>query len=60
MSLIRIEKSPFSRLRKGKARLTLLQPATENSKEGNEKQITKDQEKKTTRKQYEQQKFAEY
>jgi len=60
ISLIRIEKSPFSRLRKGKARLTLLQPATENSKGGNEKQITKDHEKKTTRKQYEQQKFAEY
>jgi hypothetical protein len=59
-SLIKIKKSPFSRLRKGKARLTLLQPVTENSKEGNEKQITKDQETKTTRKQYEQQKFAEY
>jgi hypothetical protein len=60
ISLIRIEKSLFSWLRKGKARLTLLQPATENSKEGTEKQITKDQETKTTRKQYEQQKFAEY
>jgi hypothetical protein len=60
ISLIKIKKSPFSQLRKGKARLTLLQPATENSKEGNEKQITKDQETKTTRKQYEQQKFAEY
>jgi hypothetical protein len=49
ISLRRIEKSPFSRLRKGKARLTILQPATQNSKEGNEKQITKDQETKTTR-----------
>jgi hypothetical protein len=44
--LIRIEKSPFSQLRKGKVRLTLLQPATENSKEGNTKQRTKDQETK--------------
>jgi len=44
ISLIRIDKSPFSRLREGKARLTFLQPATENSKEGKEKQRTKDQE----------------
>jgi hypothetical protein len=40
ISLIRIEKSPISWLRKGKARLTLLQPATENSKEGKTKQGT--------------------
>jgi hypothetical protein len=45
-SLIRIEKSPFSRLRKGKARLTFLQPATENSKERKKKQRTKDKETK--------------
>ncbi len=31
---LKIKKSPFSWLRKGKVRLTLLQPATENSKEG--------------------------
>jgi hypothetical protein len=43
ISLIRIEKSPFSRSRKGKVRLTLLQPATENSKEGKTKQGTKNQ-----------------
>jgi len=46
ISLIRIDKSPFSRLRKGKARLTFLQPATEYSKEGKKKQRTKDQETK--------------
>jgi hypothetical protein len=34
------------RLRKGKARLTLCQPATEDSKEGKTKQGTKDQETK--------------
>jgi hypothetical protein len=45
---MRIEKSPFSLLRKAKARLTLLQPATENSKERKAKQRTKDQETKTT------------
>jgi hypothetical protein len=28
---LKIKKSPFSQLRKGKVRLTLLQPATENS-----------------------------
>jgi hypothetical protein len=33
-------------LRKGKARLTLHQPATEDSKEGKTKQGTKDQETK--------------
>jgi hypothetical protein len=44
--LIRIEKPPFSQLRKGKVRLTLLQPATEDSKDGNTKQRTKDQETK--------------
>jgi hypothetical protein len=44
ISLIRIKKSPFSQLRKGKASLTLLQPATENSEEGKTKQRTKDQE----------------
>jgi hypothetical protein len=44
--LIRIEKSPFSQLRKGKVRLTLLQPATENSKEGKTKQGKKDEETK--------------
>ncbi len=54
ISLIRIKKSPFSQLRKGKARLTV-QPAIENSKEGKTKQRTKDQEIKTTWKQYEQQ-----
>jgi hypothetical protein len=47
ISIIRIEKSPFSWLRKIKARLTLLQRATENSKEGKTKQRTKDQETKT-------------
>jgi hypothetical protein len=41
--LIRIEKSPFSQLRKGKARLKLLELATENSKEGKAKQRTKKQ-----------------
>jgi len=46
-SLIRIEKSPFSWLRKRKARVTLLQKATEDSKEGKTKQRTKDQEIKT-------------
>jgi hypothetical protein len=35
---IRIKKSPFSQLRKFKARLTLLQQATENSKERKRKQ----------------------
>ncbi len=44
--LIRIKKSPFSQLRKGKARLTLLQPATENSKEGKTKQRAKDRKTK--------------
>jgi hypothetical protein len=43
--LIRIKKSPFSQLRKIKARLTLLQQATEYSKEGKTKQ------KATTKKQ---------
>jgi len=43
ISLIRILKSPFSWFRKGKARLTLLQPATENSKKGKTKERTKDQ-----------------
>ncbi len=43
ISLIRIEKSPFSQSRKGKARLKLLQPATENSKEGKAKQRTNKQ-----------------
>lgn len=46
ISLVRIQKSPFSRLRKSKVRLTLLQLATENSK-GKVKQGTKDQETKT-------------
>jgi ABC-type uncharacterized transport system fused permease/ATPase subunit len=44
ISLIRIEKSPFSQLRKIKARLTHLQQATENSKEGKRKQRTNHQE----------------
>jgi hypothetical protein len=47
ISVIRIEKSPFSWLRKIKARLTLLQQATENSKNGKTKQRTKDQETRT-------------
>jgi hypothetical protein len=47
ISLIRIKKSPFSQLRKGKARLTV-QPAIENSKEGKTKQRTEDLETKTT------------
>jgi hypothetical protein len=46
ISLIRIEKSPFLQLRKKKARLTILQQATENSREGKTKQKTKDQETK--------------
>ncbi len=46
ISLIRIKKFPFSWLREGKGRLTLLQPATENPKEGKKKQRTKDQETK--------------
>jgi hypothetical protein len=45
--LIRIKKSPFSQFRKSKARLTLLQQATENSKEAKTKQRTNDQETKT-------------
>jgi hypothetical protein len=49
ISVIRIEKSPFSWLRKIKARLKLLQQVTENSKEGRTKQRTKDQETKTKR-----------
>jgi hypothetical protein len=44
ISLLRIEKSPFLQLRKNKARLTILQQATENSKEGKTKQRTKDKE----------------
>jgi hypothetical protein len=51
VSLIRIEKSPFSQSRKIKARLTLLQQATENSKEGKTKQRTKDQETETKKEQ---------
>jgi hypothetical protein len=46
ISLIRSKKSAFSWLRKGKAGLTLLQPATENSKAGKAKQRTRDQETK--------------
>jgi hypothetical protein len=46
ISLIWIKKSPFSWLREGKARLTLLQAATENPKEEKKKQRTKDQETK--------------
>jgi hypothetical protein len=49
--LIRIKKSPFSQLRKIKARLTLLQQATENSKEGKTKQRTNDQETETKKEQ---------
>jgi hypothetical protein len=45
-NIIRIKKSPFSQLRKIKARSTLLQPATENSKKATKKQRTKDQETK--------------
>jgi hypothetical protein len=44
VSLIRIEKSRFSQSKKIKARLTLLQQATENSKEGKTFR-TKDQER---------------
>jgi hypothetical protein len=44
VSLIRIEKSKFSQSKKIKARLTLLQQATENSKEGKTFR-TKDQER---------------
>jgi hypothetical protein len=44
ISLLRIEQSPFLQLRKNKARLTILQQATENSKEGKTKQRTKDKE----------------
>jgi hypothetical protein len=44
ISLIRIQKSPFSQLRNSKVRLTLLQLATENSKKRQKKQRTKDQE----------------
>jgi hypothetical protein len=44
--LIKIKKSPFSRLRKGKVRLTFLQPATEDSKDGKTKQRRNDQETK--------------
>ncbi len=51
---IRIKKSPFSRLEKGKARLIVLQPTIKNSKETKIKQETKDEETKTTWKQYEQ------
>jgi ABC-type uncharacterized transport system fused permease/ATPase subunit len=51
ISLIRIEKSPFSQLRKIKARLTHLQQATENSKEGKTKQRTNDQETETKKEQ---------
>jgi len=47
ISVIRIEKTPLSQLRKIKARLTLLQQATENSKGGKTKQRTKDQETET-------------
>jgi hypothetical protein len=49
ISLIRITKSPFSQLRKIKARLTRRQQATENSKEGKTKQRTKDQETETNK-----------
>jgi hypothetical protein len=51
ISLIRIKKFPFSQLRKIKARLTLRQQATENSKEGKTKQRTKDQETETKKEQ---------
>ncbi len=51
ISLIRIKKPPFSQLRKIKARLTLRQQATENSKEGKTKQRTKDQETETKKEQ---------
>jgi hypothetical protein len=46
ISLIRIQISSFSRLRKSEVRLTLLQLATENSKKSQKKQRTKDQELK--------------
>jgi hypothetical protein len=45
---IRIEKSPFSRLEKGKARLIVLQPTIRNYKDAKIKQGTKDQETKIT------------
>jgi hypothetical protein len=51
ISLIRIKKCPFSQLRKIKARLTLHQQATENSKEGKTKQRTKDQQTETKKEQ---------
>jgi hypothetical protein len=47
ITLTRIEKSPFSPLRKHKARLTILQQATDNSNEGKTKQRLKDEETKT-------------
>jgi hypothetical protein len=37
---LKIKKSPFTHLREGKVRLTLVQPATENSEEGKTKQRT--------------------
>jgi hypothetical protein len=45
---IRIKKSPFSRLEKGKARLIVLQPTIKNTKEAKIQHGTKDQETKTT------------
>jgi hypothetical protein len=51
ISVIRIEKTPLSQLNKIKARLTLLQQATENSKGGKTKQRTKDQETETKKEQ---------
>jgi hypothetical protein len=44
-------RKPLSQLRKIKARLTLLQQATENSKGGKTKQRTKDQETETKKEQ---------
>jgi hypothetical protein len=49
--LLRIEQSPFLQLTKNKARLTILQQATENSKEGKTKQRTNDQETETKKEQ---------
>jgi len=48
--LIRIKKSPFSQLRKIKARLTLLQQAIENSKEGKTKQKARTKKKNISHK----------
>jgi len=47
ISIIRIKKSPFLGLRKIKARLALLQQATENSKEGKTQQYRQNTQKRT-------------